>query len=202
MFCTIGNVFATINNRLVKRFVQYNPLGLPPNTVRVRTGDGNAPIFGIYPSYATVTLVPGTSDVYDVYMSGTSFESLLRDTVNVVEVLGANTTGIRNMCGMFRGCNSLKSVQLFDTSSVTDMSYMFNGCFQLKTVQLFNTSSVTNMNNMFYQCYDVQTGALALYRQVTLQATPPTYHESTFYQCGIDTQTGYEELEQIPDDWK
>lgn len=202
MFYTIGNTFATINSKLVKRFVQHNPLGLPPNTVRVRTNDGNAPIFGIYPSYATVTLVHGTSDVYDVYMSGTSFESLLCDTVNVVEVLGANTTGIRNMRRMFRGCNSLTSVPLFDTSSVTDMSSMFEGCYRLKTFQLFDTSSVTNMNNMFYQCYNVQTGALALYQQASLQATPPTYHESTFYQCGIDTQTGYEELAQIPDDWK
>ena len=250
MFYTIGNVFATINSKLVNRFDKYNPLCLPPNTVRVRTNDGNAPIIGIYASYETATLVPGTSNIYDVYKSGTSFESLLRSSNNVVEVLGANTTGIRNMCGMFSecfsiesvplfdtssvtdmssmfidcisltsvplfatsnvstmrsvfsGCTSLTSVPLFDTSSVTDMSYMFNECYKLKTVQLFDTSSVTNMNNMFYLCHDVQTGALALYQQASLQTTPPTYHKSTFYQCGINTQTGYEELAQIPDDWK
>ena len=41
----------------------YNPLGLPPNTVRVRTSDGNAP-YKDAAQYETATLVAGTSDVY------------------------------------------------------------------------------------------------------------------------------------------
>lgn len=157
-------------------YIDYNPLNLPPNTVRVKTSDGKVPYKYSATTYETATLVPGTSDVYDVYKSGTSFGSLLRGSVNVVEVLGANTTGITNMSYMFDSCTSLRTVSLFDTynvtnmsemfcyctslstvplfdtSNVTDMYWMFDGCSNLTTVPLFDTSNVTSMSNMFYNC--------------------------------------------------
>ena len=153
-----------------------NPLNLPANTVRVRTNNGKAPVKDSKTSYETATLVSGTTDVYDVYKSGTDFNNLFYWSTNVIEVLGANTTGITtmtnmfircsslasvslfdtssvtNMLSMFRGCTSLTSVPLFDTSSVTSMVYMFSDCSSLKTVPLFNTSSVTDMDQLFYGC--------------------------------------------------
>ena len=135
----------------------YNPLNLPPNTVRVRTNDGNAPTKVSNTSYATATLVSGTSDVYDVYKSGTDFKNFLYGSVNVVEVLGANTTGITSMYYMFDGCTSLTSVPLFDTSSVTIMNSMFHGCTSLISVPLFDTSSVTDMRYMFSRCSSITT---------------------------------------------
>lgn len=276
----------------------YNPLDLPSNTVRVRTSDGNAPTKGTNTSYETATLVPGTVDVYDVYKSGTSFDNLLSDSNNVVEVFGANTTDITNMYEMFYNCSSLTSVPLFDTSkvwkmssmfhscasittvplfdtsnvtlmefmfyhctsltsvplfdtsSVTNMRYMFNGCSSLTSVPLFNTFEVTNMGYMFYNCtsltnvplfftnkvtnmrgmlsrctsltvvhpfatsnvtdmsemlfncINVRAGALALYNQASSQATPPSSHSQTFYNCGSNTVQGAAELAQIPSDWK
>ena len=204
----------------------YNPLNLPPNTVRVRTNDGNAPIKDSQTSYETATLVPGTADVYDVYKSGTDFSNFLRLSTNVVEVLGANTTGITNMNRMFHSCTSLTTVPLFDTSNVTNMRYMFGGCSalttvplfdtsnvtemrgmfaacsSLTTVPLFNTSNVTNMESAFNNCRNVQSGALALYQQASTQTNPPTEHELTFYNCGSNTTTGAAELAQIPSDWK
>lgn len=175
------------NNRLIKReckiiaitFDPYNPLNLPPNTVRVRTSDGNVPKKTSWAGkYDTATLVPGTSDVYDVYKSGTNFERLLRGSTNVIEVLGANTSGITNMEAMFYACTLLPNVPLFDTSSVTDMMYTFHNCI------------------------NVQSGALALYQQVSTQAKPPTFHTGTFMECGSNTQTGAAELAQIPSNWK
>ena len=139
--------------------VSYNPLNLPANTVRVRTSDGNAPN-GNYSSYETATKVTGTNDVYDVYKSGTTLELLLANSSNVVEVLGANTTGITNMMYMFSYCNNLTTVPLFDTSSVTDMSDMFEGCTGLTTVALFDTSSVTNMSGMFHNCSSLTSAPL------------------------------------------
>ena len=207
----------------------YNPLNLPPNTVRVRTNDGLVPYKSNdanYATYETATLVEGTSDVYDVYKSGTDFSFLFQMSNNVEEVLGANTTGITNMMAMFDYCTSLTSVALFDTSSATDMSilfrecssltsvplfetssvtnmeYMFYICSSLTTVPLFNTSSVTNMQYMFYNCKKVQSGALALYRRASTQANPPSNHTKTFHRCGANTTTGAAELEQIPEDWK
>ena len=130
----------------------YNPLNLPPNTVRVRTHDGAAPKKISNTSYETATLVEGTTDVYDVYKSGTDFTFLFLNSNNVEEVLGANTTGITNMSAMFNYCTSLRTVALFDTSSVTDMHTMFLFCDSLTSVPLFNTSSVTNMSNMLARC--------------------------------------------------
>lgn len=155
MFFTIGNVFATINNSLTKKYVDpYNPLDLPPNTVRVRTNDGQRPLISFHTSYETATLVDGTTDVFDVYKSGSSFDYLLEGSYNVVEVLGANTTGIRSMFSMFHA-TEITTVPLFDTSSVTNMSYMFTSC-PLTSVPLFNTSSVTNMEAMFQQCSSLE----------------------------------------------
>jgi len=111
-----------------------------------------------------------------VYKSGTDFTKLLCYS-NIVEVLGANTTGITNMDSMFRACTSLTSIPLFDTSKVTNMDYTFERCLK------------------------VQSGALALYQHASTQAIPPTNHTDTFSDCGSDTTTGAEELAQIPSSW-
>jgi hypothetical protein len=57
------------------------------------------------------------------------------------------------------------------------------------------------MNFMLQNCYKVETGALALYQQASTQATPPSKHDSTFWNCGRDTVTGAAELAQIPSSW-
>ena len=70
-----------INNKLITNsdgklltVDPYNPLNLPPNTIRVRTNDGQPPISNDYDS---VTLVEGTTDVYDVARRSNSFLHLL-----------------------------------------------------------------------------------------------------------------------------
>ena len=175
---------------------------LPPNTVRVRTNNGNVPNKTYDTSYETATLVPGKSDVYDVYKSGTEFTNLLYGSSNVIEVLGANTSNVTNMNSMFRECASLTNVALFDTSNVTNMGNMFRDCTSLTSVSLFDTSKVTNMNYTFRNCTNVQSGALALYQQASSQATPPSDHYQTFNNCGSNTTSGAAELAQIPIDWK
>lgn len=129
---------------------------IPANTIRVRTSDGQPPIKDEYTMYETATLVPGTSDIYDVYLSGTSFYCVLYNSTNVVEIIAANTTNISNMSYALYH-TALTSVPVFDTSSVTDMSYMLCECASLSSVQLFDTSSVTNMSNMFQNCTSLTT---------------------------------------------
>lgn len=153
----------------------YNPLGLPPNTVRVRTSDGKVPDKAIKASYDTATLVAGTSDVYDVYKSGTSFENLLNYSTNVVEILGANTTGITNMSFMLYNC-SFSSVPLFDTTSVTNMSWMLGYNSSLTTVPLYDTSKVTDISGMFG--YDTALKSVPLFD--TSKATNMSW---MFYGC-------------------
>jgi len=167
------------SNKVYEAVDPYNPLNLPPNTVRVVTPNNQPPSRGPgwVATYETATLVPGTTNVYDVYKSGTDFTKLLNYS-NIVEVLGANTTGITNMEMMFLGCTELTSIPLFDTSKVT------------------------NMDSMFQYCRNVQSGALAFYQQASSQSTPPNSHYKTFEDCGINTTTGAAELAQIPSDWK
>lgn len=145
----------------------YNPLNLPPNIVRVRTSDGNPPYNGAVTSYETATLVPGTTDVYDVYKSGTDFEDLLTNATTVIEVLGANTTNITKMTSMFQDCYNLRSVALFDTSNVTNMVTMFAGCSNLTSVPLFDTSSVTETRSMFSNCTSLVTVPLFVTSNLT-----------------------------------
>lgn len=196
-----GNSFVNFGGTYLKDWVDpHNPLNLPPNTIRVRTSNGDKPKKSAIP-YDSANLVSGTSDVYDVYKSGNNFMFLFENCSNLVEVLGANIKGVTYLNYMFSTCNSLTTVNLFDTSTVTDMTQMFSNCTSLTYIPLFNTSNVTDMSQMFVNCTNVQSGALALYKQASTQASIP-YHSATFRSCGSNTQTGQAELAQIPSDWK
>mgnify|MGYP003290250315 CR=1 FL=1 len=213
-----------------KIYGPITPGPIPTGAVRVRTSDGNKPTRGSDPyssaTYAEALLVAGTTDVYDVLPQSGNYHDMLYSSTNVVEILGANVSGVtdlslafracfnlisvalfdtssvNNMEYMFEECYSLTSVPLFDTSNVTSMSRMFHYCYSLKSIPLFNTSKVIDMDYMFRNCYMVEGGALALYQQASTQTTPPSYHHYTFANCGRDTVTGAAELAQIPSGWK
>ena len=172
-----------------------NPLGLPPFTIRAKFQSGKTPTIG-----DSQTLVDATENVWDIYKNSTDWSELFARNY-IIEVLGANTSGVTNMSYTFDRQSYLTSVALFDTSSVTSMSYMFSQCSMLRTIPLFDTSSVTSMSYMFVACNYVESGALALYQQASTQATPPTYHLKTFTDCGLRTDTGAAELSQIPSSW-
>lgn len=200
----------------------YNPLNLPPYTIRLKYTDGVTPTF----SKGTAVQVSSSPNVWDLTYENSNWSQLLYTHSDLLEILGANSTGVTNMGAMFDSCTSLVSVPLFDTSSITNMGYMFGGCESLESVPLFDTSSVTNMNSMFggceslvsvplfdtsnvtdisyafHWCPNVQSGALALYQQASTQSNPPFRHMFTFYSCGSNTTTGAAELSQIPSDWK
>ena len=155
----------------------YNPLNLPPGVVRVRTYDRQPPQYWSGDTtYETATRVQGTLDVYDVYKSGTSLSSLMPHADNVVEVLGANTTGITDMSGMFAFCQNISTVAMFDTSSVTNMNNMFAYNGRLVSIPLFDTSSVTSMGGMFERCTLLTTVPLFDTSRVTNMG-------SMFYNC-------------------
>ena len=181
---------------------------LPQYTIRLQFTEGVTPSF----SKGTATQVSSSPNVWDLTYDNTVWEELCSSQLNIIKVIGANTTGVVDMHNMFSGCSSLISVPLFDTSSVTDMGSMFFNCTSLTDIPLFDTSSVTNMGKRlgsmilrrgtFENCYNVKSGALALYRQASSQTTPPSDHDYTFANCGRDTTTGAAELAQIPSDWK
>lgn len=122
----------------------YNPLNLPPNTIRVKFSSGYTPDMG-----DTQTLVDATNNVWDIEKTSENWNSLFNESLELLEVLGANTKNVTSMISLFHYCTSLTNVALFDTSNVTNMTQMFYNCTSLTTVPLFNTSKVTNMFNMF-----------------------------------------------------
>lgn len=196
----------------------YNPLGLPPFTIRCKFKSGYTPTKG-----TVKTLVDASENVWDITNNHTNWSSLFQSVFELLEVRGANTTGVTSVRQMFDGCGSLNSVSLFDTSSCDDMARIFYACTSLTSVPLFDTSSCTNMWSMFghcysltsvplfdtrsctsmlemfYYCISVQSGALALYQQAS--AKPVPYHSECFQYCGSNTDTGRAELQQIPSSW-
>ncbi len=197
----IDNSIISIGNSLVQVVPStpidpYNPLSLPPFTIRGKFTQGYTPTMG-----DSQTLVDSTENVWDITKNNTSWDRLFSNNSDLVEVLGANTSSCTTMRNMFSNCTSLTTVPLFDTSSYTNMNRMFAGCTSLTSVPLFDTSSCNNMNEMLRDCYNVQSGALALYQQASTQAKPPLSHAYTFTDCGRDTVTGAAELAQIPSSW-
>ena len=152
VFTYNGKRISPSSGKVLGRSVDpYNPLNLPDYTVRLKFRDGYTPAMG-----DSQTLVDAATNVWDITKNSASWSSLFASS-NIIEVLGANSTGVTNMSQMFRSCNRLESVSLFDTSSVTDMSQMFQGCNPLTAVPLFDTSSVTNMKDLFRDCRNLQS---------------------------------------------
>lgn len=146
----IGNSDVYVHGNFID---PYNPLGLPPFTIRLKY-EGTVPST---PNYGTATLVDATQNIWDVTYNSTRWTNLLYDEDSLIEVLGANTTGVVDMARMFGDCNKLQRVALFDTSSVTDMSSLFGLCPQLISVPLFDTHNVTDIAAMFAQCSVLRT---------------------------------------------
>ena len=127
----------------------YNPLHLPPYTIRVRFEQGYTPRMG-----DSQTCVDPSSNIWDITKQG-SWATLFYQVVPVKEVYGANAKGITNMRSTFWGCDEITYLPLFDTSSVTTMNRMLLGCDVLTSVPAYNTSNVTDMQYLFCNCYSL-----------------------------------------------
>jgi hypothetical protein len=203
-----------------------NPLGLPPFTIRCKFSTGYTPApQGQSTGWDSQVCVDETNNIWDITKESTSWSRMLEYQDNLIEVLGANTTGVERMYATLNICKNLTKTTLFDTSSVIDMAYMYNEgnsliecpiydtsnvttmrsmfcyCWNLKTVPLFDTSKVEDVARMFDSCDKVESGAYAFYKQVSRQKNPPSNYDRAFYLCGSDTESGRKELEKIPSDW-
>ena len=78
-----------------------------------------------------------------------------------LDLSNLKTSNVNNMHDMFANCSSLTSLDLssFDTSNVNNMNSMFNGCSSLTSLDLsnFNTSNVTDMHFMFSNCSSLKS---------------------------------------------
>lgn len=114
-------------------------------------------------------------DIYAINVSG--FAETFRGCTSLTLAPNiASGNSVTSTVGMFRDCQSLAAVNLFDTSNVTSVQDMFNGCSSLASIPLFNTSKSTNFHNMFSHCS-------SLYMVPLLDTSSATDTSTMFYQC-------------------
>ena len=105
------------------------------------------------------------------------------DNVTSIDLTGADTSGVKNMYGMFFQCQNLRKLDLssFDTSRVNDMSNMFYYCKKLATLDLsgFDTKNVYGMVSMFESC----TGLTTIYVSNEWSTVSADYHSLMFTWC-------------------
>lgn len=136
----------------------YNPLGLPPFTIRLLYTDGFTPSF----HNGSANQISVSPNVWDLTYQNTDwtdllFQSVYEDRYNLLEILGANSTGVTKMNRMCLENFYLRRTALFDTSTVTDMNGMFSSCRELLEIPPFNTSSLTSCANIFERCSSITT---------------------------------------------
>lgn len=147
-----------------------NPLNLPARTFRLKYKPGYNPSTDtfLHPHSDTDIFrrVSTNPNVWDVTLGEVYYANTIAEFLNanlpasqrhydLLEVLGANTTGMTNMADLFEDCMSLTKVALFDTSSVTLMYYMFNFCESLTELPLFDTSSVKDFQCFCNGCFNL-----------------------------------------------
>lgn len=117
-------------------------------------------------------------ELFSSYVTESTFQSV--ETINNLYLL--NTSLVTTMEGMFKGMNSLTSIDLsnFDVSNVTDMSSMFFECEALTNIDIshFNTENVTDFLDMFNTC-----SALLSIDMSNFNTTNVTSMSGMFYHC-------------------
>lgn len=164
---------------VVRNLDPYNPLDLPPRTIRLKYKPGAVcSIHSPYGNYFTLTQVSEEPNIWDITgtdpILGGSWSYAFENDTNIIEVLGGNLSG-DGYPGLFYHCSSLAkvnilktdhvssmfrmfcgtaitSIPLFDTSSVYTMYQMFDGCKNLISIPLFDTSNVEDMEGMLAGC--------------------------------------------------
>ena len=157
-------------------------------------------------SNSTVASVPlfDTSNVtsmYAMFQKCTSLESVpLFNTSNVTEM--GYMFDMWKSNGYWSNAK-IESIPLFNTSKVTGMAAMCRWCGHLKNIPVFaDVSQVKNVWNIFYDCQNVESGILSIYNKFSELGLTSDKYAGAFYNCGYRTQTGKEELDQIPSVWK
>lgn len=144
----------------------YNPLYLPPYTMRFRFGQSdfnpNNIIKKSWPNNATWTQVSESPNIWDftysnpvwngVGMPG-GYDSIfysLTESTHLYTVQGANTSGVTSMKCLFEYGWLYSITNVFDTSSVTNTQQMFGGLgYYNGVLPLFDFSNSENISGMF-----------------------------------------------------
>lgn len=142
----------------------------------------------VYPNF-------DTSNVTNMY-------NMFNSNYTVINAPMYNTSKVTEARSMFAEAQELQTVPLYDFSRLTNMNSMFRNCFDLQSIPAFDITNVTSMNLTFAGCESCNSGQYDLYYTATHKAIEVTEHHATFYDCGVNSTTGTQELRQIASDWK
>lgn len=140
--------------------------------------------------------VPNTTSLQSAFKGGNNQDTYFTTIGPIV-----TTSALTNVQQMFYRAAGLTETPYFETSGVVNMRSFFFKASSIKTISLYHTDSASDVSTMFSGCTAVESGALALYNQMSTQASVPSAHSSTFSNCGADTTSGQAELAQIPTSW-
>ena len=151
---TVSNGIATVLGYGVEITDPMNPLGLPPRTIRVKFNTSDPTIDERWD--ASLVESSGGTSVWDITYDSDDWSNLFDHRNDLVAVLGANTSNVTNMSGIFNICSNLTTVAVFDTSRVENMYSAFQGT-KITSFEWFDVSSVTNMSCMFRGCSTLES---------------------------------------------
>lgn len=187
-----------------------NPLNLPPFTLRVQYAPGKTPAIPVSHG-ATVTQVSVDPNIWDVTQPHDEnnfpyWGWLFGEDLDLVAVLGANSSGITKMNHLFWGCENLQSVAFFDTSLCTSTDNMFCRCLSLREIPRFDTHNAVTMRDMFNgatsfeYCPDLDTSRVtemsAMFAETAIQEAPALDTSSAEYMIGMFR--GCSSLKHVP----
>jgi len=156
-----GNTFTMPASNVVisGEFAVYNPLNLPPYTLRLKYTNGVTPDFGDY--ITSLRQVSSDPNVWDMTYVNPKWHDLVYNSyghTELLEVLGAgDLSGVVSMSYLFDDCSKLTTVPVFITSNVTAMSYMFSECESLTSIPEYDISKLVSMHGMFNGCSSITT---------------------------------------------
>ena len=124
---------------------------------------------------------------------------------NLTYISPFDTSACQSFNAMFSGASALESVPAFDTGSGLWFADMFSYMTSLRAVPSnLDTSLALDVKYMLNGCTAVESGALALYTQMSTQATPPSSYTNCFQGCGSGAPSSapiHAEMQQIPASW-
>lgn len=149
---TYNGVWATYGASVISG-INYNPLDLPPYTLRLQYNLGVTPSFEYGGSGVQVSSNP---NIWDFTYQNSDWTMCILGHDDLIAVLGGNTSGVTKMYNLFYWCTSLTNVNVFDTSNVIAMGGMFEKC-PFTSVPLFPTQSCYAFESVFRDCKNLVT---------------------------------------------
>ena len=149
----IANRVLKIGGRVLRGVDPNNPYNLPPYTLRLRFVEGYVPE-GVG-GQVDVVLVDAQRNIWDlIYATNqVSYAPFVAQNENLLlEIVGANVTGVSRMSQMFPNNKSLTKSCQFDSSSATTTQAMFDYCYALEAAPKLELSNVSRAESMFRFC--------------------------------------------------